>query len=289
MGSARDERLLRPSDVDALRAELRTLGQRTGVPLLFGGTVHGVDLVLSGFVGTRGRALRNLVISAERGLGGRAIAEQQPRAVDDYFRSRTITHDYDRPVSSEGIESLLAVPVVVRGRTRAAIYGALRTAGPIGTAVTDSMVRAAGALGREIEIRDEVDRRICLLESRGLDTNPEPLPRKVSDTVTESYLELREIASTTADPELQARLTLIEQRLRALGGAAPTDPEVHLTTRERDVLGYVALGCRNAEIAERLSLSVETIKSYVRNILAKLEVHSRQEAVLQARRLGLLL
>ena len=66
-------------------------------------------------------------------------------------------------------------------------------------------------------------------------------------------------------------------------------PMVHLTARERDVLEYVALGCRNAEIAERLSLSVETIKSYVRNILAKLEVHGRHEAVVEARRQGLIL
>ncbi len=63
---------------------------------------------------------------------------------------------------------------------------------------------------------------------------------------------------------------------------------MQLSDRERDVLGYVALGCRNAEIAERLSLSTETVKSYMRNLMGKLEVHSRHEAVVEARRQRLL-
>ncbi|MDH6292549.1 ATP/maltotriose-dependent transcriptional regulator MalT [Rhodococcus opacus] len=39
---------------------------------------------------------------------------------------------------------------------------------------------------------------------------------------------------------------------------------------------------------ERLSLSVETVRSYMRNLMGKLEVRSRQEAVVEARRQGLL-
>jgi LuxR family transcriptional regulator, regulator of acetate metabolism len=63
---------------------------------------------------------------------------------------------------------------------------------------------------------------------------------------------------------------------------------VTLSAREFDVLSHVALGCRNAEIADRLSLSVETVKTYMRNLMAKLEVSSRHEAVFEARRRGLL-
>lgn len=281
--------VLRPSDVDMLRAELRNLGAATGLPILFGGAVDGADLVLTGHVGTRGRRLRNLVIGSERGLGGRAIAEQRPGAVADYFASRHITHDYDRPVASEGIESLLAVPVVVRGVTRAAMYGGLRTAAPIGEVVADRFVRSARELAREIEIRDEVDRRVTLLENAGRDPRPQPLPRAVTDTITESYLALRELAAATADPDLEERLRTIETKLRGIGDTDAKVARVKLTARERDVLGYVALGCRNAEIAERLSLSVETVKSYVRGVLAKLEVHSRHEAVVEARRQGLIL
>jgi LuxR family transcriptional regulator, regulator of acetate metabolism len=281
--------LLRPSDVDALRAELRTLGSSTELPVLFGGTVHGPDLVLSGFVGTRTRVLRNLVISSERGLGGRVIAEQRPGAVADYFHSAHITHDYDREVAGEGIESLLAVPVVVRGRTRAALYGGLRTSMRIGDVVAERVMQSARALAHEIEVRDEVDRRVELIENtRDTERGNAQVPVAVSDAVTESFLKIREIASNTSDPAIQMQLREIEERLRTVAGGAASTARVHLTARELEVLGYVALGCRNAEIADRLGLTVQTVKSYLKNLMAKLEVRSRHAAVLEARRQGLL-
>jgi len=58
--------VLRPDDLDTLRATLRGLKSTTGLPVLFGGAVQGSDVVLSGFVGTRVRVLRNLVFASER-------------------------------------------------------------------------------------------------------------------------------------------------------------------------------------------------------------------------------
>ena len=156
---------LRPSDRDALRAELRSLQRRTALPVLFGGIVDDRRLTLSSFVGTRSRILRDLVIDAECGAGGRALAEQRPVGVQDYSNARHITHDYDFQVGHEGIETLLAVPVVVRGVTRGAVYGGLRANLPIGDVVAEAMMRSVAGLAREIEIRDEVDRRIALLDT----------------------------------------------------------------------------------------------------------------------------
>lgn len=294
MNSARAESdplgRLRPSDNDALRAQLRLLQISTGLPILFGGAVDDHDMVLSGFVGTRSNVLRNLVISSECGVGGRAIAEQRPVVIADYFESDRITHEYDRHVAGEGIESLLAAPVVVRGRTRAAMYGGLRVNASIGDTVAEQVMAGARALAREIEIRDEVDRRVELLENaRDAVAGSGRVSASVSEGITESYLALREIAARTPDPALEAQLSAIGEKLRVLTvGDAPTGTGAHLSERERDVLGYVALGCRNAEIAERLSLSIETVKSYMRNLMGKLEVRSRHEAVVEARRQGLL-
>ncbi|UYP18638.1 response regulator transcription factor [Rhodococcus sp. Z13] len=279
---------LRPNDLDALRATLRGLKSTTDLPVLFGGAVHDSDVVLSGFVGTRGRALRNLVIAARRGLGGRVIVEQRPGAVADYFNSPHITHHYDRQVAGEGIESLMAAPVVVRGRTRAAIYGGLRVNRPIGDVVVEKVVRAAAELGREIEIRDEVDRRVALIENTRDAQGTGTVPAAVSEALTESLVALRAIAANTTDPEIVAQLQRVEETLARARGGSDAAPRTRLTGRERDVLSHAALGCRNAEIADRLSLSVETVKTYMRNVMDKLDVHSRHEAVVEARRQGLL-
>lgn len=278
---------LRPSDTDAIRAELRDLRRQTDFPVLFGGTVEGGHLTLSGFVGTRSTILRDLVIDAECGVGGRAIAEQRPIGIQDYSNSESITHEYDVQVGAEGIETLLAVPVVVRGRTRGTLYGGLRANRPLGDRVTDRVMRGAARLARELDIRDEVDRRLAMLAaSSGVDRGV-PRDVRVSEAITESYLALRDIADRLGDDGLGAEVQAVEQKLRRL--TAPGDPPtVTLSRRESDVLAHVALGCRNAEIADRLSLSVETVKSYMRNLMGKLEVRSRQEAVVEARRRGLL-
>lgn len=61
--------------------------------------------------------------------------------------------------------------------------------------------------------------------------------------------------------------------------AKPSDESRRLSLRETEVLGLIARGLGNKEIAERLSLSVETIRSYLKNIYEKMHVHSRAEAV----------
>jgi two-component system NarL family response regulator len=61
-----------------------------------------------------------------------------------------------------------------------------------------------------------------------------------------------------------------------------------LTQRELEVLRHVADGASNREVAKRLGISENTVKNHVRNILEKLRLHSRMEAVLYAMREKLL-
>jgi DNA-binding NarL/FixJ family response regulator len=61
-----------------------------------------------------------------------------------------------------------------------------------------------------------------------------------------------------------------------------------LTEREIDVLKLVAKGLSNREISEELYISENTVKNHVRNILEKLHLHSRMEAVVYAMREKLL-
>lgn len=61
-----------------------------------------------------------------------------------------------------------------------------------------------------------------------------------------------------------------------------------LSPRERDVLGYLAVGKSNKEIAAALSIAESTVKAHVDHILRKLEVRGRTEAAALGLRLGLI-
>lgn len=71
-------------------------------------------------------------------------------------------------------------------------------------------------------------------------------------------------------------------RPRGLGGAFPD-----LTERESEILVLIARGRTNSEIADRLSLSVKTVRNHVSNIFSKLQVADRAQAVIRAREAGL--
>jgi DNA-binding NarL/FixJ family response regulator len=61
--------------------------------------------------------------------------------------------------------------------------------------------------------------------------------------------------------------------------------KLNLTTREHEVLQLLSRGHSNAEIAERLFLSLSTVKTHVSNLLVKMDVKSRVQALEKAKRL----
>ncbi len=71
------------------------------------------------------------------------------------------------------------------------------------------------------------------------------------------------------------------------GPAGPPTAFPQLTAREREVLDLVAAGRSNAQIAATLYLSPKTVRNNVSNVLAKLQVADRAEAIIRARDAGL--
>ncbi|MFC7344780.1 LuxR C-terminal-related transcriptional regulator [Saccharopolyspora griseoalba] len=273
--------LLRPRDEDAVGAELRTVRSSLGVGLTFGGRVTGDTLHISELQGARTGGLRGLEVPAGFGLGGKVVAELWPRLITDYASARTITHQFDREVLSEGIRSVVAVPVIASGRPRAVLYAAVRGHAPLGARAVEVMTSAAKRLTTEFRIQDEVDRRLRLMGG----AQEQPVhDAAAAEELRAAYGELRDIAASTTDPGLRSRLRGLCERLQGRAG----EPPVALTDRETDVLAQIALGCSNVEAAERLGLKPETVKSYLRNAMQKLDARTRHQAVVNARRHGAL-
>lgn len=82
-------------------------------------------------------------------------------------------------------------------------------------------------------------------------------------------------------PSMLARLLpRLRRRERGVG--------VDLTPREMEILRYLAEGMSNAAIADRLVLSLHTVRNHVQNVIGKLGAHSKLEAVATAVREGIL-
>jgi DNA-binding CsgD family transcriptional regulator len=96
--------------------------------------------------------------------------------------------------------------------------------------------------------------------------------------------------------DAQPAATLVRQRMRQQGmqgiprGPRPSTRtnQAGLTARQLEVLLLMAEGLPNAEIANRLSTSLKTVDHHVSAVLAKLDVHSRAQAISTAYQLGLI-
>ncbi|GII21599.1 response regulator [Planosporangium mesophilum] len=88
-------------------------------------------------------------------------------------------------------------------------------------------------------------------------------------------------------PARQLGALLARRREQAQRQAERSRQLESLTPRERQILGLMAEGMDNRDIARQLGVSYTTVRSHVRHLLSKLSAHSKLEAVVRAAELGL--
>jgi len=114
------------------------------------------------------------------------------------------------------------------------------------------------------------------------------------EDIAQTILEIKRGASPIS-PMIARRVLAKYRSLRAAEPAgaasvpAPDPAEVPLlSAREQEVLTLIARGFSYGEIARLKGLSVHTVQTHIKNLYGKLAVHSKNEAVFEATRLGLL-
>jgi DNA-binding NarL/FixJ family response regulator len=101
--------------------------------------------------------------------------------------------------------------------------------------------------------------------------------------------QIRAAIRAAANGEIIFGTQLAARMLAYFTASATAPPQAfpQLTDREREVLDLVAQGRANPAIAARLGLSQKTVRNHVSNILTKLQVADRAQAIVQARDAGL--
>jgi len=113
-------------------------------------------------------------------------------------------------------------------------------------------------------------------------------PEDIAQTIIEMKAGASPISPMIARRVLQKYRSLKAGEGQAVQTAPLVVPSTLLSVREQEVLTLIARGFSYAEIARLKGLSVYTIQTHIKNLYGKLAVHSKNEAVFEATRLGIL-
>jgi LuxR family transcriptional regulator, regulator of acetate metabolism len=274
-----------PYTADGLARVLASFRSAGRMDMAFGGRVlaDSRKLEISALCGARTRSLANLVVRPGAGLGGKSLLLGRPVSVTSYQSAEGITHVYDHAVSQESLETVVALPIVVDNVPRMVLYLGNRSKVRLGDRWFDRFAPLVRKLERDIAVDDEIRRRLRDADdarSAAGSLTPSDL-RELSD-------ELAAVAAEVDDAALRARLHQLCARLTPSTAPSSAQPRIALARREVDVLNQVSLGRSNREAAEELGLLPNTVKSYLKTAMRKLEANNRVQAITAARKAGLI-
>jgi DNA-binding NarL/FixJ family response regulator len=99
--------------------------------------------------------------------------------------------------------------------------------------------------------------------------------------------EIVRAVQTVADGGAVFGASLARRVMDYFSGQQATEPFPELTDREREILAMVGAGRNNAAIAAQLALAPKTVRNHISNIMTKLHVSDRAQAIIRARTAGL--
>jgi DNA-binding NarL/FixJ family response regulator len=99
--------------------------------------------------------------------------------------------------------------------------------------------------------------------------------------------EIVRAVQTVADGGGVFGASVARRIMEHFSGRQATEPFPELTDREREVLAMVAAGHNNTAISAQLALAPKTVRNHISNILTKLQVSDRAQAIIRARAAGM--
>jgi two-component system nitrate/nitrite response regulator NarL len=165
----------------------------------------------------------------------------------------------------------------------------------------DDVAPMLGAAAADVLLLDLQMDRSSVLEIAGLAAKVKVIVVTASEHAEDSLAVIRAGASgvvfkrfaienlVEAITEVAAGKVWMPSSLQARIAAELREPAAApLTPREREIVGYVALGMRNAEVAKKLFISEDTVKTHLNNVFQKLGVRDRVQLTRWAIRLGVI-
>ena len=201
----------------------------------------------------------------------------------------------DHEVVRNGLVSLLNgtdIEIVAEASTSEEVVSLVCIHKPDVVLLDIRMAPGSGGLIALEKIRDAVPSVQCVMLTAF--DNPTYIARAVAAGAHDYILkscsrdELLDSIMNAASGQIPVRAGELRRVATTMSNRVATpDPDIPLTQREMQVLRHVALGLSNKEIAQSLTISVETVKEHVQNILRKLAVSDRTQAAVWAVRRGL--
>lgn len=200
--------------VASLGADMSFAAQREGAR----------SAVIRALHGSRGRSLADLEVPLGRGLGGHVLQLGRPSWVPEYEQASTISHEFDVPVSAEGLVGVLAVPLIMGADVLGVAYAGFRHKYEFGDAVIDEMLRLGHGTAISMHIADRASAKTQV----AVHAERQRVAADLHDTLGAMLFaigaQVRDLRGQYGDQNgegsaLVARLAAIEEQLSEAGAA----------------------------------------------------------------------